>query len=331
MTVTTETAAITHTGNGILTEFNIPFKFFSADHIQVSLVTIATGATEILSPASYTIDGEGEETGGTLTYSPAITSDYQLYIERVLPYTQDISLEREGGFFPEIIEEQLDKIVMMVQLLRAELLLALESDISSITRNVAGPASSTVNRFASYNNTTGTLLKDSGYGPADFAAAVHTHDYAADDHTHPPVWTELMKTSDWSRASSTTLASDADLTFAMEANTTYIIEGTLYVNSVINVGHKLGITGPASPTLVTITSVMMDSSLNSWDQGGAASYTTFEADIPGSTVKAIINFSARIENGANAGNFAIQFAQNISSGTAATLYKGSYIRYREVA
>jgi hypothetical protein len=320
MTVATEVASITHTGNGVLTQFSIPFKFLSNDDIQVSLITISTGAAQILNAAQYTLNGAGDEDGGTVTYSPALSALYKLKVERVMAFTQDLGLEREGGFFPEVVEAQLDRIVMMVQQVRAELAAAVAADISSITRNVAGPSSSVVGNIPVFGNGTGTSMTDSGFDPGDFALAAHTHGDS---------WTEKVKAADWTRSSSTALTSDADLTFSMAANTTYLIEAKLFINSPIAIGFKVGITGPASPTLVQCVGRDTDAAGNVANIG-ISSYTTVRSDTPGATENVVVELTMRIANGANAGAFAIQFAQNVSSATAATLRKGSIIRHRTV-
>jgi len=320
MTVSTETASITHTGNSVLTEFNIPFKFLSEDHIQVTKITVSTGAGVIMSPAEYSIVGAGEATGGTLTVSPAITADYQLYVERRLPLTQDLDLEREGGFYPDAVETQLDKIVMMIQMVMAEVEALTGGEITSITRNVAGPSSSVDGNIALFDNTTGTLLSDAGVALSDLATA---------DHVHESDWTELIKAADWTRGSTTTLVSDADLTFTMAANTTYLIEAKLFVSSIISVGFKVGITGPSSPTLIQCVGRDTDSAGNVANIG-ISSYTTVRSDTPGGTENNVIELTMRIANGANVGAFAIQFAQNVSSASVATLRSGSYMRYKTV-
>lgn len=318
MTLATETASVTYTGNGVLTAFNIPFKYLSTDDIQVTQITISTGAGTILSASQYSVSPAGEETGGTLTLSPAISSLYQIRIERVVALTQELDLEREGGFYPEDIEAALDRIVMMVQMVRAELEAATGGEITSITRNVAGPASSVVGNIPTFSNGTGTALADSGYDPSDFALENHTH--AAD-------WTEKDKAANFTKTSSTALTSDADLTFTMAANTTYVIEGRLFINSPSTSGMKVGLTGPSGGT-VLFTGFDIDNTGTQAAFGGSSYSTNLRANTPALSEDVVLYFTARIANGANAGAFAVQFAQNTSNAAASTLYKGSYIRYK---
>jgi len=49
---------------------------------------------------------------------------------------------------------------------------------SNIDGAVTGPTSATDARFASFNGTSGKVIKDSGYSASSFAAANHTHNYA---------------------------------------------------------------------------------------------------------------------------------------------------------
>lgn len=323
MTVTTQTASVSHTGNGVTTVFSVPFKFLSDDDLQVSVLTIATGVATILSSTAYTVSGAGDENGGTVTYNPGtpVPSTQKVIIKRIMSITQDLDLEREGGFFPEAVETQLDRLAMMIQNVADDLAEATgDGLVTSITKNVAGPNSSTVDNFASFANGTGTLLKDSGKKAADFALA---------DHTHTSEFTAKIKTANSTRTSTTTLSSDADLTFTMLANTTYSIRGRLYIESPAGAGYKMGITGPASPTNILATGQEITAAAANTVLG-VSSYSQMRNNTPGLTVRLVVNFDIRIENGTNAGAFAFQFAQNASSATATTILKGSFLEYRVV-
>lgn len=380
MTVTTETASITHTGNGSTTVFSVPFKFISGDHLRVTRIVIATGIASVVAPGNYTVSGAGDPSGGTVTYlfgGVALTSLYKLKIERIVPYTQDLDIDRQGGFFPETIEEQLDLLTMQIQQLKTAIEDAVsDGTITSITGAVSGPGASTVDDFATWNNTTGTLLKNSGYNVSTFALAVHSHSFAslsgkpttlsgygitdaeetavdaaaaallAGTHTNISVsyddaagtisliaaendWIVKKRTANSSITSTTVLATDTELQFTMEAGATYVIEADLWMLSPAAVGIKVANTGPAAPTLVA--SLYKDN-----DSGGGTtvdwrtSYGSHKANTPGAnqTIKATIEM--RVVNGASAGVFGLQFAQNVSSATATVIYSGSQLRYRKV-
>lgn len=175
MSLPSVTPRITHTGNGVTTVFAVPFRFDDSDELQVTSILISTGAGTVLSPALYTVAGEGDPTGGTVTYldggSP-LSALRQLRIERVVGFTQDLVITREGVFDPTTFENQLDRIVMMVQQGQADLALAVSGDtITTITGEVSGPSSAVNERVAVFDGTTGRLLKDGGLTLAQLALA----------------------------------------------------------------------------------------------------------------------------------------------------------------
>lgn len=117
MTVASSINTATYTGNGVTTNF--PFAFLiPTDTAQVTLTTIATGLEgDALDPSLYTINGEDNDAGGSIDYplvgSP-LSSDYKINIKRVVPIAQELSLSNQSGFLPEVLEDQLDRIVMMI-------------------------------------------------------------------------------------------------------------------------------------------------------------------------------------------------------------------------
>lgn len=146
-------------------------------------------------------------------------------------------------------------------------------------------------------------------------------------------WTTLIRTTDDSIASNSTLADDDTLQFSMAANTTYAIRFTLYFTSV-NGGVKVGITGPASPTLVLADTrdTVIISSLNRFVQ--SAFPVTAYGQMCSSTVANIggpLTFEVLVQNGANAGTFAVQKAQGGGSANATVFRAGSYLKYMVAA
>lgn len=323
MTLSTTQATVTYTGNGVLTAFNVPFKFRSASDIRATLITIATGVGTVLNSSQFSVSGAGSESGGTLTYNPGtpMPATQKLQIDRVLSIVQSSDFMREGALDVENLEAALDSLTMMVQQVEAALAVAAGNGaISSILRNVAGPASSVVGNFASFLNTNGNSLGDSGFDATDFALV---------NHVHPDLWTQIVKLADFTKVSSTSLSSDPDLTFQMAANTTYLIDLKLFVQALTTPGYKIGITGPSSPTAIMCLGRETDSA-PSTTVLGVTSYTTVRTVSPAANREICVELSLRVVNGVNAGAFAVQLAQNVSNASAATLYKGSTLRYRAI-
>lgn len=116
MTVSTLTNKVTYTGNGATTAFAVPFKVLDVDHLVVKRRVAATGATDYTYVGTdYSYSGIGNDSG-TLTLSgTALSSTYELVIERIVPYTQGLDIVNAGGFYPDSVEEQLDLTTMQVQ------------------------------------------------------------------------------------------------------------------------------------------------------------------------------------------------------------------------
>lgn len=123
MTISSETRLIRYTGNGATTAFPYTFYIPDTDSVEVSVVTIADGTTEVIDPADYTITGVGEVTFGSVTYplvgSP-LSSSYYLIIKRVVAYKQSLDVTGQDTYNPALLEEQLDLIVMQTQQLAEE-------------------------------------------------------------------------------------------------------------------------------------------------------------------------------------------------------------------
>lgn len=124
MTISTSSSSVTYTGNGATTVFSYAFLIPDATSAVVYLTTIADSSTIILPPSSYTIAGLNSPGGGSVTYpiaGAALSSLYRITIQRVLPLTQPTDIVNQSGFYPEVIEDALDRLCMQIQQLNAGL------------------------------------------------------------------------------------------------------------------------------------------------------------------------------------------------------------------
>lgn len=144
-------------------------------------------------------------------------------------------------------------------------------------------------------------------------------------------WTTVSKSADESRASNTTLTNDTDLTFAMVANAEYRIRSHVYFATTATADFKYFISSPASPTKVYIHWRTM---------AGTSSGTPtllFENGLPGvgraldgAGIPGEVYVDVCHHNGANAGNWVWQWAQNTSDASNTTVLAGSYIEWKKV-
>jgi hypothetical protein len=146
-----------------------------------------------------------------------------------------------------------------------------------------------------------------------------------------------FKPADTPRTSNTTLTADPDLTLAVDASKTYLLE------TVVNFYNGGGTTGniqysfslPASAHLYGGTwgrdGTTGDTASASYDQAaqafpalGAATWSAAVFDQP-------ILIHAVLVTGASAGSITLNWAQDASSGTATTVREGSFMFLRRVA
>lgn len=124
MTVQTETFEVVYLGNGVTTVFPFTFPVLVTTDLIVerrNAITDIVDITYVLGTA-YSVVTDYPEAGGEVTLLVAApSSTYEIVIRRQVTYTQDLDLLNQGGFFPATIEEQLDKMVMQIQQLKARI------------------------------------------------------------------------------------------------------------------------------------------------------------------------------------------------------------------
>lgn len=137
MTVSSPVNSVTYTGNNATTIFSYNFEIRVAENAVVILTDITDPSDPIaveLVAAQYTLTGVGDENGGTVTYplvgSP-ITTNQRITIQSIEPFTQEVDLVNQDGFYPEVVEGALDKLTRMCQQLDEQFSRALLVPIGS--------------------------------------------------------------------------------------------------------------------------------------------------------------------------------------------------------
>lgn len=114
--------------DGTATEFPYSFIVFDKEHLEVILRDLEGTVVKTYAQNEFSVAGLGSNTGA-ITISPAPADEHELLIRRVVPVTQDTDIVNQGGFFPEVIERQLDEIVMQNQQADETLSRAIVSDL----------------------------------------------------------------------------------------------------------------------------------------------------------------------------------------------------------
>lgn len=103
---------------GVTSATNFPynFKVFDATDLEVYR-TDSTGVQTLVSPALYTVNGVGTETG-SIDYATHDATDLGLVILRVVDETQPTVLRGQSTFYADVVEKALDRLVMISQQIR---------------------------------------------------------------------------------------------------------------------------------------------------------------------------------------------------------------------
>lgn len=124
-----------YVGNGIATVFPFSFKVFSAADLYVVHTSTAIGADTVLTPGSgYTAALNADQNtnpGGTVTLPSALASGYSLTITSSLAYLQPTDLTNQGGFYPRVITNALDRLTIFCQQLYEQIGRALKVSVST--------------------------------------------------------------------------------------------------------------------------------------------------------------------------------------------------------
>jgi hypothetical protein len=148
----------------------------------------------------------------------------------------------------------------------------------------------------------------------------------------------VVKGADESVTSSTTLQNDDALTMAVAANTTYLLDGLLMWIGNTTGEIKFALT---SPTGSTVHFAIAGPNNAIADGSGAASgewlpvqnsttSPTTSLNLGASTIMTHGQLRGTLITGANAGSLTVQWAQQVSNGTATTIKAGSWMRLHQV-
>lgn len=115
MTVTSDTKRVQYSGDNNSTAFSVPFYFLEKGHLRVILTSAAGADTVQTITTDYTVSGEGDTSGGTVTMNIAPAAGEKLTIIRDVPLTQEVDYVENDPFPADTHERALDKLTMIVQ------------------------------------------------------------------------------------------------------------------------------------------------------------------------------------------------------------------------
>lgn len=132
-----------YTGNGVTTSFTFAFKVFSAaDVYVVRLDTSSLVETVLVLNTDYTVSlnaNQNSNPGGSVIAVTAPTSTQTLTITSNIANLQPTDLTNQGGFYPTVINDALDRSTIQLQQLSEDTDRALKTPLSATPINTELP------------------------------------------------------------------------------------------------------------------------------------------------------------------------------------------------
>lgn len=154
MTVQSEISRNDYIGNGATATYTYGFRIFAATDLLVTRVTTAGVETTLAYPADYSVTGVGSFSGGTITLTAGVlTTGYGLTIRFSSPLTQGIDIRNQGGFFPEVVEDALDRLTKLDQQQQDELDRSVKLPETEIGMMRLPTVTERANRFLGFDST----------------------------------------------------------------------------------------------------------------------------------------------------------------------------------
>lgn len=134
MTISSISNKVQFNGSGSTGPFPFSFKVFSAGDLTVVKTDSAGVETTLALTTGYTVTLNGDQNnnpGGSVTTTEAVASGYKLTLVREVDFTQETDITNGGGFYPEVVENALDRLTMLVQQVEEKANRAVKIPVSS--------------------------------------------------------------------------------------------------------------------------------------------------------------------------------------------------------
>lgn len=110
-------------GNGIVSTFPFAFKVFTDSDIAVTAVVTASTISVLTLDSDYTVtlnSDQNSNPGGNVVLSVPLAIGSTLIIDSAVPAIQPVDLQNQGGFYPSVINQALDRLTILIQQLNQQ-------------------------------------------------------------------------------------------------------------------------------------------------------------------------------------------------------------------
>ncbi|WP_044272781.1 phage tail fiber protein [Pseudomonas fluorescens] len=115
MTVNTISSIAEFDTNGVTTNYPFYFKFLANEDLVVTYINPVGASTTLTLGTHYTVNGAGNDAGGSVITVTALAGPGQLVVSREMDAFQQTSLRNQGKFLAETHEDVFDKLTMLIQ------------------------------------------------------------------------------------------------------------------------------------------------------------------------------------------------------------------------
>jgi hypothetical protein len=144
MTISTELRkAGPFTGNGVTTAFPFSFKVFAATDVIATRADTLGAETGLVLNTDFTVALNADQDaapGGTVTLAAPLSTGYRLVVSSAVPNLQPTDITNNGGFYPRVIEDALDRHVAQIQQIDEKVDRALKVAVTSPLGDQALPS-----------------------------------------------------------------------------------------------------------------------------------------------------------------------------------------------
>lgn len=144
-------------------------------------------------------------------------------------------------------------------------------------------------------------------------------------------WTTVFKTANQTKNSDTTTAADSALVATLSANKKYAIRLRVFFTSATTPDFKYQMTFGGTTTRVTMHRKAMAPNSATLAAGVGEAFDTLDNGLTCTTGHdGWLEADFALEVGASGGDFAFQWAQNVSDAADTIVYAGSYLEYKQL-
>lgn len=131
MTLAATTRRNDYTGNGSVDTYAYGFKVFDDDDLLVVIADTAGAETTLTKTTDYTVTGVGDASGGNIVLVNSsqawldadgdLKTNYHLTVIGNRSFIQDTRIRDNGSFYPNVIEDEWDKELVLLQQLKEKI------------------------------------------------------------------------------------------------------------------------------------------------------------------------------------------------------------------